>query len=157
MRGGGATLTLALTDRAPHRTVNAALLDWIILSYIFSGLVAWWRRPESRFGPLMVAAGFVIGLTSSHWADAGLPYTISWALDFLPAAIFLHVYLAFPTGRLHGRIERALVIAAYVTALGLQIVGCCSAASGPRNVLAIVREPGAAETVLRVQLSSSAR
>ena len=148
----GATLTLALTDRTPDRAVNAALLDWIILSYIVSGLVAWWRRPESRFGPLMVAAGFVIGLTSSHWTDSGLPYTISWALDFLPAAIFLHVYLAFPTGLLHSRVDRAVVIAAYVTALGLQIVAVLIGGFGPGNVLAVVREPGAAETLLQAQL-----
>jgi len=147
-----ATLTLALTDRTPDRAVNAALLDWIILSYIVSGLVAWWRRPESRFGPLMVAAGFVIGLTSSHWTDSGLPYTISWALDFLPAAIFLHVYLAFPTGLLHSPVDRAVVIAGYVTALGLQIVAVLIGGFGPGNVLAVVREPGAAETLLQVQL-----
>jgi signal transduction histidine kinase len=148
-----ATLVLALTDPAAHRSVNAALLDWIILSYIVSGLVAWWRRPESRFGPLMVAAGFVIGLTSSHWTDSGLPYTISWALDFLPAAIFLHVYLAFPTGLLHSRIDRAVVTAAYATALGLQLVALLIGGFGPGNVFAIVREPGAAETVLQVQLA----
>ena len=148
-----ATLVLALTsDRDSNRVVTAALLDWIILSYIVSGLVAWWRRPESRFGPLMVAAGFVIGLTSSHWTDSGLPYTISWTLDFLPAAIFLHVYLAFPTGLLHSRVDRAVVIAGYVTALGLQIVAVLIGGFGPGNVLAVVREPGAAETLLQVQL-----
>ena len=153
LRGGrGDARTRADGDRAPDRAVNAALLDWIILSYIVSGLVAWWRRPESRFGPLMVAAGFVIGLTSSHWTDSGLPYTISWALDFLPAAIFLHVYLAFPTGLLHSRVDRAVVIAGYVTALGLQIVAVLIGGFGPGNVLAIVREPGAAETLLQVQL-----
>ena len=155
-----ATLVRALTsdDRAYERGIEAALLDWIILSYIVSGLVAWWRRPESRFGPLMVAAGFVIGLTSSHWTDSGLPYTIGWALDFLPAAIFLHVYLAFPTGLLHepGRTERSSS-RAYVTALGLQIVAVLIGGFGPGNVLAIVREPGAAETLLQVQLGRPQR
>ncbi len=56
---GATTMTLALTsDHASEPALQASLLIWIILSYIFSGLVAWWRRPESRFGPLMVAAGF---------------------------------------------------------------------------------------------------
>jgi signal transduction histidine kinase len=146
------TMAVALTsDDATDPALQASLLDWIILSYIFSGLVAWWRRPESRFGPLMVAAGFLIALTATRRANAGLPYTLGWALDLLPAAVFVRVYLAFPTGRVVGRWERALVIAAYVTAL-TQIVGVLMGGFGPRNVLAIVHEPGAAGTLLRAQL-----
>ena len=147
------TMALALTsDHATEPGLQASLLDWIILSYIFSGLVAWWRRPESRFGPLMVGAGFVIALTATRWANADFPYTLGWALDLLPAAVFLHVYLAFPTGRVSGWRERTLVISAYVTALALQIVGVLLGGFGPRNVLAIVHEPGAAESLLRAQL-----
>ena len=52
--------------------VIAILIDWITLSYVLCGLVAWWRRPESRFGPLMIAAGFVNFLVD---ALAGRPTT----------------------------------------------------------------------------------
>jgi hypothetical protein len=34
------------------------LAVWVTLSYVFGGLFAWRRRPDSRFGPLMIAAGF---------------------------------------------------------------------------------------------------
>ncbi len=151
-----AATAMALALRSDHASepagLQAALLDWIILSYIFSGLVAWRRRPESRFGPLMVGAGFLIATTSTpQWANAGLPYTLGWAMDLLPAAVFLHVYLAFPTGRLDGRLERRLVLAAYGTAL-FQVVGVLLGGFGPRNVFAIVHEPEAAETLLRIQL-----
>jgi signal transduction histidine kinase len=40
----------------------------------------------------------------------------------LPAALFVHVFLAFPTGRLRTRPERIVVIACYVTTLGLQLI-----------------------------------
>src|SRR4051794_26128349 len=148
-----AAMGLALaSDHADDPALQASLLDWIILSYVFSGLVAWSRRPESRFGPLMVAAGFLIAITSTpQWANAGLPYTLGWAMDLLPAPVFLHVYLAFPTGRLERRAERGVVIAAYATA-AVQVVGVLLGNFGPDNVLAVVHEPGAAETLLRVQL-----
>ncbi len=103
--------------------LQAALLDWIVCSYVLSGLIAWWRRPESRFGPLMVVAGFVTALSSLSSASAALPFTIGEAADLIPVAIFLHVFLAFPTGRLDGRLERALVGAAYAVAVGLQLLG----------------------------------
>src|SRR5918996_580137 len=80
--------------------LQAALSAWITLPYIFGGLIAWWRRPDSRFGPLMVAAGFAMFLSSLQWANAALPYTIGLALDLVPAALFLQVFLAFPSGRL---------------------------------------------------------
>ena len=148
-----AAMTLALaSDHAEQPVLQASLLDWIILSYVFSGLVAWSRRPESRFGPLMVAAGFLIAITSTpQWANAGLPYTLGWAMDLLPAAVFLHVFLAFPTGRLQRPVERVVVIAAYVTAF-TQIGGVLLGNFGPRNVFALVHDQGAAETLLRVQL-----
>ena len=53
------TVALALpNDQVNQPGLQAALIDWITLPYILAGLVAWWRRPDSRFGPLMVAAGF---------------------------------------------------------------------------------------------------
>jgi hypothetical protein len=38
--------------------VLSMLAVWVTLSYVFGGLFAWRRRPDSRFGPLMIAAGF---------------------------------------------------------------------------------------------------
>jgi signal transduction histidine kinase len=62
------------------------------------------------------------------------------------------VYLAFPTGRLREARERVLVVAAYVTALGLQFVGMLLGGFSPGNVLEIAYAPEAAEAVLRTQL-----
>src|SRR4051794_25576046 len=44
--------------------VVATLTVWLTLSYVICGLVAWSRRPASRFGPLMVAAGLTNFLAS---------------------------------------------------------------------------------------------
>ena len=47
----GSTVALALaSEGTPQPVVRAITVDWIILPYVLAGLVAWWRRPESRFG-----------------------------------------------------------------------------------------------------------
>jgi signal transduction histidine kinase len=140
------------SDHVPEPAVRAALLDWIVLPYILAGLVAWWRRPDSRFGPLMVAAGFAMFLSGLQWSTQALPYTIGMVFDLAPVVLFLHVFLAFPGGRLEWRAERLLVAAAYAVAFGLQLVKMGLGAGGPDNLLAIVVEPKAASTVEDIAL-----
>ena len=149
----GTCFALALTsDHVSEPGLQASLMAWMILPFILGGLVAWWRRPESRFGVLMVAAGFGIFLSNLAWANAALPFTIGQAFDLLPPVLFLHVFLAFPTGRLRSWFERALVVSGYVTALGLQAVGMMLGGFGPDNLLRLTAESGAAEALLRFQL-----
>jgi len=150
-----AALTFAVafaSDHVSDALVDAALLDWIVLPYVLAGVVAWWRRPESRFGPLMVAAGFGMFLSSLQWANWALPYTIGLAFDLLPAVLFIHVFLAFPGGRLEGRAERGLVAAGYFAAVGLQLVKMLLGGGAPDNLLGVVDELAAANTVEDVQL-----
>jgi signal transduction histidine kinase len=149
----GLSMHLALTsDHVNEPGLQAALMDWITLPYILAGVIAWHRRPDSRFGPLMIAAGFTMFLSSLAWANAAVPHTIGQAFDLVPAIVFLHVFLAFPTGRLAHRFERALVAAGYVAAFGLELVGMALGGFGPDNLLEVVSEPGAAGTLLDVQL-----
>jgi signal transduction histidine kinase len=149
----GASLALALTsDHVNEPGLQAALTDWITLPYIVAGLIAWDRRPDSRFGPLMVAAGFAMFLSSLGWANGAPVQSIGQAFDLLPAIVFLHVFLAFPSGRLEHRFERLLVVVGYATAFGLQLVGMALGGFGPDNLLAVVSEPAAAATLLDVQL-----
>ena len=150
-----AAITVAVdvtSDQLSQPVVHAILLGWIMLPYIFGGVVAWWRRPDSRFGPLMVAAGFGMFLASLNSANADLLYTIGSAFDLLVVVLFLHVFLAFPTGKLERKVERVLVTVGYVVALGLQLIGMALGSYGPDNLLNIVSEPGAADTLQRVQL-----
>src|SRR3954469_15637064 len=97
--------SIALAYRSDHIDApgaRSALMVWVVLLYVVAGAIAWWRRPQSRFGLLLVAAGFAIFLSSLSWANAALPFTVGIACDLLPAVLFLHVFLAFPTGRLEG-------------------------------------------------------
>ena len=132
--------------------VIAILSSWLTVSYVLCGLIAWARRPASRFGPLLIAAGFGNFLADLVWSSSDVPFTIGQSLDLLPPVLFLHVFLAYPSGRLHRRFERALVAAAYVTAIGLQLVRMMLGGFGPHNLLEVAPDPGAGLAVLRVQI-----
>jgi signal transduction histidine kinase len=149
----GATIALAYgSDHVDEPGLRAGLVIWIVVPYVGAGLIAWWRRPESRFGPLMVAAGFGMFLSTLQWANWALPYTIGLAFDLVVAVLFLHVFLAFPSGRLEGRPEQVLVAAGYLAGIGLQLVKMLLAGSYPDNLLGVVDELAAANTVEDVQL-----
>jgi signal transduction histidine kinase len=151
---GAATFALALNSQVVPEPpgLQAALLDWITLPYIIGGLVAWWHRPDSRFGPLMVAAGFAMFVSSLQWTEAALPYTIGLAFDLVPVVLVLHVFLAFPSGRLRKPVERVVVTTGYAAAVGLQLVKMMLGGVGGENLLAVVTEPAAANTIQDVQL-----
>jgi signal transduction histidine kinase len=144
-------LALASDDVAEPR-LQGALIAWMILLYSLGGLLAWRRRPESRFGALMLVAGFGIFVSSLSWANAALPYTVGQAFDLVPAVLFLHVFLAFPSGRLEHPLERVLVCAAYATALGVQLVGMALGGFGTENLLQVFAEQAVASDLLRLQL-----
>ncbi len=71
-----------------------------------------------------------------------MPFTIGIAFDLVPAVVFLHVFLAFPSGRLEHGLERALLLVGYVTAFALQLVAMALDGFGPDNLLEVASEPG---------------
>jgi signal transduction histidine kinase len=147
------TFAIALTsDDLAQPVVHAILLDWITLPYILSGAIAWWRRPDSRFGPLLIGAGFATFLSSLVSSGIDALHTVGEAVNFLPPVLFLHVFLAFPSGRLERPFEKTLVAAGYIVALALQLAGMTLGGFNPDNLLGVVSEPGAAGTVVRIQL-----
>lgn len=154
----GGTLTgvvlaaLAYTsDGLVQPGLHAALAYWITIPYIAAGLIAWRRRPDSRLGVLMVAAGFASFLNFLVWSNNDGLFTLGVATQFLPPVLFLHVFLAFPSGRLESRLDRAVVMAAYGAA-ALTIPALALAQESPRNVVALVAAPAVADILQHLQL-----
>jgi signal transduction histidine kinase len=147
-----AAITFAISSGMdePAAVVDAVLVAWIILSYVACGLIAWSRRPESSFGLLMVMAGFGPLLSRLSALDGSVPHTIGEVCRLLPVALFLHVFLAYPSGRLEGRLERSLVAVLYPTAVGLPLVAVMLGPSGPRSLIEIANRPGASDFLLAV-------
>jgi signal transduction histidine kinase len=147
------TILLALTsDHIREPGVHAGLQVWGMLGFVFAGVIAWWRRPESRFGLLMVLAGAAWFLSALSSANLAVPYTVGIAFDLLPAVLVLHGFLAFPSGRLQRPIERILVGVGYVTAFAVQIVGMTLGGFGPDNLLELFSRPDVETPLQKVQL-----
>ncbi len=132
--------------------VIAFLSSFLTVAYVLCGLIAWLRRPASRFGPLMIAAGFANFLSGLTWTTSDVPFTIGQSLDMVPPVLFLHVFLAYPSGRLRSRSERILITAAYVTAIALELVRMALGGFGPHNLLEVSPDPAAGLVALRIQL-----
>ena len=144
---------LAFTsERVSQPWRQAILFAWMISIYVLCGLLAWWRRPGSRLGMLMVAAGFGMALATLGRADNAVIHSVGQTLDLLPLVVFLHVFLAFPTGRLTGRLDRVLVATGYVVTILGQATVMALGAFGPDNAFAVVDLPAAGDTVHAVIL-----
>jgi hypothetical protein len=76
--------------------VIACLINALTVGYVLCGVIAWWRRPDSRFGLLMIAVGFANFLSTLSWTTIPLTFTIGQALDLLPPVLFLHAFLHSP-------------------------------------------------------------
>jgi signal transduction histidine kinase len=145
----GSIAIYAASDAAP---VHAALTLWIAVSYSVSGLVAWSRRPANRIGPLMLLTGFTTFASKLYWADNAVLHTVGQALDLVVLMLIVHVFLAFPTGRLRGRFERVLLTIGYVAAIGLQLVVMLLDGLSPKQVLAVADEFDIAVVIHGVEL-----
>src|SRR4051794_1870290 len=91
--------------------VFGPLIGW---SFVGTGLYAWRRRPESRFGLLMTLTGFAWFLGPLPAADSPLVFTLGIVLGGLAGPLFGHVLLSFPTGRLSTPARRRIVLASYI-------------------------------------------
>lgn len=146
-------LILALaSSRLEPPVLRIFLISWIVVPYVLSGLVAWWRRPTSRLGPLMLLTGFAMMLTPLQWSSQPLWHSIGHLFDMVPAAMFLHVFLAFPSGRLPARPDQLLVGACYGITIGLQIVKIALGVN-PASMFALTDNQAAGNVVEGVQLT----
>jgi signal transduction histidine kinase len=111
--GAGVDVLLRLDADRYSDTSGAVglLVGW---SYIGAGVVAWSRRPENRTGPLMVLVGFLWFIGRMYFSTAPALNEIGAWVRPLHIAVFAHLLLAFPTGKLESRVARVLTVIAYV-------------------------------------------
>jgi signal transduction histidine kinase len=76
---------------------------------IVVGIYAWHRRPDDRFGPLLVAVGFGWFLTTLAESGNSVVYSVGRVAGWLVELGLVYLILAFPSGRLTQRVDRWLV------------------------------------------------
>jgi signal transduction histidine kinase len=157
-----AALALGLASLAIARSHSAgslggvSTLDSIALlgagwALVAVGGTAWARRPASRFGRLLAAAGCAWLLVEFNNPAVGSPvvFTVGLLVYAVCPALVAHAALAYPGGRLAHRAERAGLLLAYTSTLlvlGLlptlvfdpATQGC---AQCPRNLLQLTSAP----------------
>ncbi len=146
---------LAITKQDEQSWLFAALIIGIACAFCVSGLVALERRPENRTGVYLAAVGFlaffnVLNASANEWL-----FAIGYAGGVLIWAPFGALVLAFPTGQLHGRLERAIpVVTGATLLLGSVLVllldstpAPASCEGCPESPIAVTDLPGLASAI----------
>ncbi len=103
------TLNGTGSDSAELEALARALL---VAAPLGVGLFLWWGPPPlRRFGWLLVLAGVGWWLTTLSGSDEPVPFTIGRLAGWTMEPLVFYLALAYPTGRLDTRGDRALVLA----------------------------------------------
>lgn len=104
----------AMVDHGRHPPEEALAHIAVAWTFLAAGLVAWSRRPESRIGALLTAAGFALLVRRLQYSESSAVFTTAYALGELSNVFIAHAVLAYPTGRLQSRLEGIMVRIGYV-------------------------------------------
>jgi signal transduction histidine kinase len=140
-----------------HRDLIAIFGPLIGGASIGTGLRAWQRRPDNRFGPLLVAVGFTYCLSGLIVTTDSWPFIAGLALIAVPYAFLFHILLAFPSGQLATPAARALAAAAYFLATvgwwACMVIEDTTRLGLPANPLLIADRPELFEALARTRLA----
>ena len=106
-----AAVAIALIATGDHTDGKVALIALAVpteLAFVASGIVARLQRPHNRTGVLLILVGFSWFLGALTTAGNPYVFTAGLALGTVFTALLAHLFLAFPTGRLATRVDRAL-------------------------------------------------
>jgi signal transduction histidine kinase len=134
-----------------------------ILGPVFVGLYWVRRRPQSRFGPMLIVFGFVGAVYVLQSSGNSWLFGIGLVWENVIYLATLLLILTFPTGRLEGWAAKLILLVGFVavavpgtlivlllpqTGAGASISGC--RALCPDNALAVASEPSLALDLLDV-------
>ena len=105
-----AAVRLALTSgHLAHPAAAAAYRAYLIAVPMLIGLAWWRRRPESRYGPLLVVLGIAAVSLAMQSSDVPLVAAIGIMGEVVYYLLFLVLCVAFPAGRPAGAADRVLI------------------------------------------------
>ncbi len=156
---GAGAVWLAAHQPPGRPTEPGAALELLVgASLLGCGIASWRARPENRLGAVMVATGFAWFAAELVEVRPAWLNTIGLAVQSVWIVGLVWLLLAFPSGRLHRRLDRWLVTGGLVAGLGLQLIamlygnraglhcpGCA------RNVLQVIHDNRKAEGWIALQ------
>jgi signal transduction histidine kinase len=119
--GLGALALVVSSDFDRDKTTTLVFGPLIGWSFIGVGLYAWWRRPGNNFGFLMTAVGFTYFAGSLGESSTPGVFAAGLLAGALAYGILIHLLLAFPEGRLEGRMAKGLALWAYFEVTVVQV------------------------------------
>jgi signal transduction histidine kinase len=120
------------------------LLDLTIgWTYLYGGLALWASRPANRIGRLMVLVGLTWFIGNLAISDVPVLREAGTLFSGVAATALIALILAYPSGRLETRLDRATVA---ILAIGF-------AANGAVSLLPIAQEPNVATGQLAVNIA----
>ena len=157
--GVGAALLVLGSDRERSPVVVSAVVALVVgWTYIGSGLAARRQRPENRLGAVMVCIGFAWFATFLDDAHSSVVFTVGKSLESVYLLGFVYLVLSFPTGRLRGPLDRALIGAAVVLVTAVEVAWLLFAdshsqicSSCPENAFEVTRSDSVATGLLQGQ------
>ena len=102
---------------------NAAMLHLAIgLTYLYGGLAIWGHEPANRTGKLMTAVGLTWFIGTATGSSVPVVSELALAFEDTFTVLLVALVLAYPSGRLESRIDRAAVAILAVGATALNIL-----------------------------------
>ena len=102
---------------------SAAMLHLAIgLTYLYGGLAIWGHEPANRTGKLMTAVGLTWFIGTAIGSSVAVLSELALAFEDTFTVLLVALVLAYPSGRLKSRIDRAAVAILAVGATALNIL-----------------------------------
>jgi signal transduction histidine kinase len=111
-----ATVTIS-GSTSEYAELEAIARVLIVAAPMSVGLIALGRPPFERFGALLVASGPVLFLAMLANSEDATVYSVGRIFTWVVEPFLVYLMLAFPTGRLEGRVDRVLFSAITLVAL----------------------------------------
>src|SRR4051794_22385107 len=103
---------LVVDGTTPRDAAGRAVLELLVVGTpLAAGLYAVRAGHDVRFGATLIGAGLAWSLTALAQSSAGVPYSIGRVAAWLVFPWLIYLMLAFPSGRVAGRLDRGLLVA----------------------------------------------